>query len=299
MATSVLPALVNKGLEIKANTIATKLLQKNGIITEVHCFDKDKNKTVIYQGKTVILAAGTLASAHLLLASGLEKLNPGGKTIGRYLTRHCNAIAFGFFPKKPNPKNEFHKQIGIHDFYFGHPSIQTPRGKLGSMQQLQTPPVGLVHSMVPKPFGKLLGLGVPHLTGLLVMAEDQPKVENHVAVDFKKLDKFGWPQLLVTHNYTERDYAAREALLRKAGEILKKAGALFCYMHKIKTFSHAVGTVRMGHNPETSALDAFCQFRGVENLYVVDGSFMPTSGGLNPSLTIAANALRVGDYLVI
>jgi choline dehydrogenase-like flavoprotein len=65
----------------------------------------------------------------------------------------------------------------------------------------------------------------------------------------------------------------------------------------VSTFSHAVGTVRMGTDPSTSALDPSCNFRGVENLYVVDGSFMPTSAAVNPSLTIAANALRVGTHL--
>ncbi|MGH2415282.1 MAG: GMC family oxidoreductase, partial [Microcystaceae cyanobacterium] len=101
----------------------------------------------------------------------------------------------------------------------------------------------------------------------------------------------------VTHHHTERDAAAREALTQKAKQILRKAGAWFFYVHEIKTFSHAVGTVRIGDNPKTSALDCYCKFRGLDNLYVVDGSFMPTSAGLNPSLTIAANALRVGEYI--
>ena len=68
-------------------------------------------------------------------------------------------------------------------------------------------------------------------------------------------------------------------------------------MHEVDTFSHAVGSVRMGPDPRTSALDENCRFRGVDNLYVVDGSFMPTSAAVNPSLTIAANALRVGAHL--
>ena len=63
------------------------------------------------------------------------------------------------------------------------------------------------------------------------------------------------------------------------------------------TFSHAVGSVRFGAEAEQSALDPACRMRGVDNLYVVDGSFMPTSGGVNPSLTIAANALRVGQHI--
>ncbi len=298
LATRVLPGLQQKGLEIKANTIAVRLAVANNGIREVQTHNRVTGERTSYQGKIVVLSAGTLASPHLLLASGLDKHNPGGKTIGRYLTRHCNAIAFGFFPRKPNPKNEFHKQLGIHDFYSGHPSVKKPAGKLGSMQQLQTPPIALVHNMVPKPFGKILGLGVPHLTGLLVMAEDQPRFQNRVEIDNNKIDKFGLPQLLVTHHYTKRDYAARDALLKKAGEILKQAGAKFCYMHKIKTFSHAVGTVRLGEAPASSALDESCKFRGIDNLYVVDGSFMPTSGGLNPSLTISANALRVAGHIL-
>lgn len=297
LATVVLPELLEKGLELKTNTIATRLIAENGRISGVECFDKNAKKKVTYVGKTIVLSAGALASPHLLLASKLGSLNPAGKFIGHHLMRHCNAIAFGFFPQKPNPKNEFHKQIGIHDFYFGHPGITNPKGKLGTIQQLQTPPVGLVHSMVPPPFGKLIGLGVPHLTGLLVMAEDQPVFENHVAVNFDVIDKFGLPQLTVTHHHTKRDYAARDVLLKKASEILKKAGAKFCYLHKIKTFSHAVGTVRMGGNSQTDPLDENCGFRGLENLFVVDGSFMPTSSGLNPSLTISANALRVGETI--
>jgi choline dehydrogenase-like flavoprotein len=70
------------------------------------------------------------------------------------------------------------------------------------------------------------------------------------------------------------------------------------YQHTIGTYSHAVGTVRMGRDPRTSALDGYGRFRGLDNLFVLDGSFMPRSGGVNPSLTIAANALRAADYIV-
>jgi choline dehydrogenase-like flavoprotein len=129
------------------------------------------------------------------------------------------------------------------------------------------------------------------------MAEDQPHYDNRIEVDKAIRDDFGLPKVLITHRYSKRDYAARDALLAKAKAILKTAGAWFCYVHNIKTFSHAVGTVRMGSDPKTSALNPWCRFRGIDNLYVTDGSFMPTSGGLNPSLTIAANGLRVGEYI--
>ena len=298
LATCVLPDLIKKGLHLKPNVVAIRLVAERDRLVSLACHEKQTGEQRHYRAKLFILAAGALGSPHLLLASDLQQLNPGGHTVGRYLMRHCNAIVFGFFPRRPNKANQFHKQLGIHDFYFGHPTVKKPPGKLGSMQQLQTPPAGLVQAVLPKPLGHILSPGVEHLTGLLVMAEDEPQYNNYVAIDWSQIDGFGLPQLTVTHHYTRRDYAARNALIKKAKQIFRKAGAWFSYAHKIKTFSHAVGTVRMGDDANASALDPYCQFRGVDNLYVIDGSFMPTSAGLNPSLTIAANALRVGGHIV-
>jgi choline dehydrogenase-like flavoprotein len=299
LATGVLPDLIARGLELQPNTVATRLEVDRGRITSVACHDKRTGESRRVRGSLVFVCAGAIGSPHLLLASGLEELSPAGHTIGRYLMRHCNAIVFGFFLRHPNKPAEFHKQLAIHDFYFGHPEVETPVGKLGSMQQLQSPPVGLVKAMLPWPVGQLLSPGVKRLTGLLVMAEDVPQVGNGVALDPSgQKDRYGVPRLTITHHYADRDLAACNALTGQAKRVLRAAGGLFSYVHHIRTFSHAVGTVRMGDDPGTSALDPYCRFRGVENLYVVDGSFMPTSAGLNPSLTIAATALRVGEHVL-
>jgi choline dehydrogenase-like flavoprotein len=101
----------------------------------------------------------------------------------------------------------------------------------------------------------------------------------------------------VTHRYARRDEAAGRVLVREAKRIMRAAGAVYSYVYEIDTFSHALGTVRMGSDPRRSALDENGRFRGLENLYVADGSAFPTSGGVNPSLTIAACALRVGARL--
>ncbi len=297
LATRVLPDLIRKGLHLKANTVAVRFIRKDKNIAAVECFDVKQRRKIQFKGKLFILSAGSLATPQLLLNSELEKVNPGGRVIGHYLMRHCNAIVFGVFPNPPGRENRFHKQLGIHDFYFGHPSIKNPAGKLGSIQQIQTPPLPLVKSTLPGFLGNMISVILPHLTGLLVIAEDQPQYENFVTVDHNQRDEFGLPRILIQHQYSQRDLAARKALIQKAKQILRKAGALFFYVHKINTFSHTVGTVRMGKNPQTSALDEYCSFRGIDNLYVVDGSFMPTSAGLNPSLTISANALRVGGYI--
>jgi choline dehydrogenase-like flavoprotein len=72
---------------------------------------------------------------------------------------------------------------------------------------------------------------------------------------------------------------------------------VFTVTHKIDSFSHALGTVRMGPDANTSPVDGAGRYRGLDNLFVVDGSALPRSAGLNPSLTIAANALRIGSMI--
>ncbi len=297
LATVVLRPLQRLGLELRAGTVATRLLATGGRVTGVEAVDRETGRAVIHRAGAVILAAGALATPHLLLASGLARLNPAGEMIGRYLMRHNNQIVFGIFPKPPNPGGGFHKQLAIHDYYFGHPSIRTPAGKLGGIQQLATPPASLVRAQLPPVLGPIFAPWVNHLTGLLTIAEDQPRYGNRVELDGTISDRFGLPRLRVTHRYSDRDLAAGRALTGRARAILRRAGACGFYRHRIGTFSHAVGTVRMGTDPATSPLDGDCRFRGLDNLWVVDGSVMPTSAGVNPSLTIAAIALRAAHRL--
>jgi choline dehydrogenase-like flavoprotein len=233
-----------------------------------------------------------LATPHLLLSSGLEAFNPGGGVVGRYLLRHCNAMTFGFFDRPPNPAGEFHKQLGVHDFYFGDPGGNAPEGKLGCIQQVMAPPAGSLQKRLGKPITRMLEPAIRRVTGLLSIAEDQPSASNRLIISRNIRDRYGLPRMIIEHDYSARDLAARRALVEWCRRILRGAGARFSFTHHIDTFSHAVGTVRAGVDPSSSALDAHCRFRGVDNVYVVDGSFMPTSAAVNPSLTIAANALR-------
>ncbi|HJO04651.1 MAG TPA: GMC family oxidoreductase [Acidobacteriota bacterium] len=299
VATRVLPPLLDEGMELRAGVVVTRLVRDGARIRAVECVDRTSGEELTFRGRQIVLAAGALASPLLLLASELERVNPGGDAVGRYLTRHSNAIEFGLFRSPVNPKEQFHKQIGFHDFYFGHPDVRSPIGKLGGIQQLQSPPVGLVKAHLPPLVGELVGaLLIPRTTGLLVMAEDEPRADNQIRVDGSRRDQFGLPRAVIRHAYTARDLAARDALLGQSRRILREAGAVWTYSHYIHTFSHAAGTVRMGSDPATSVVDAHGRFRGVENLRVVDASVIPAGGGLNPSLTIAANALRVGEHLL-
>ncbi len=297
LSTLVLPGLLAGGMELLPNMVVTRLVEENGQINSVEAMSKTTGERQVFKAKYVVLAAGALGSAHLLLASGLEAKNPGGAVIGRYLMRHVNAIVFGIFPGVADKEGRFHKQLAILDYYFGNEKLAPNFGKLGSLQQMSTPPMGLVQNEIPGPFGKVLSRGVRLLSGLLAIVEDQPQFSNSLTINLLERDKFGLPQPVIYHQYSQRDEAALKILTQAGKKIMYGAGAVAHYIHQIRTFSHAVGTVRMGSDPATSALDENCQFWGVDNLYVTDGSVMPTSAAVNPSLTIAANALRVGAVI--
>jgi len=312
IATTVIPALERDGLTLVPNTVVVRLDAEASRVTQVTCVDRVTHEPRSYRAKTVVVAAGALATPHLLLASGFERRNQAGDAIGRYLMRHCNAVAMGVFARKPAPAGEFHKQIGIQDYYYGHPSIIEPHGKLGCIQQFGTPQTAyMVHHANRWIAARYTGwqrqladsispwfvpFGVPHTTGFIVIAEDRPRAANRVTLNGSRTG-FGMPAATVTHHYDRRDFAARDALLGASERILKAAGALHIFRDSIQTFSHAVGTVRLGRNPTTAPLDEWGAFRGVDNLYVADGSVLPRSGGVNPSLTIAANALRTGEHI--
>ncbi len=298
LATVLIPKLIRKGMTLLPNTIVTRLAHNNGRITAVHAVDKMTKKLHEITADTVVLSAGAMSSPQLLLASGLAQHNSAGEMIGRFLMRHANAITFGIFPGKPDKETRFHKQLAILDYYFGHPDIKYPTEKLGSLQQMPTPPPGLVKEVVMKPFGSMIAPAVKLLTGLLAMVEDQPQFNNRIAIDRVRKNAYGLPEAQIFHKYSKRDLAALKVMTDLSKKIMRGTGAWAHYIHQIRTFSHACGTVRFGDNPKTAPLDRDCRFRGIDNLIVMDASFMPTAAAVNPSLTISATALRVGETLL-
>ena len=288
----------NKNIDVYPNLVVTRLIETDNKITEIKAKSKQDGKMLSFSSNLVILSAGALASAHIVLSSGLQHKNPAGEIIGKYLMRHVNSIVFGVFPGIADKEYRFHKELAIMDYYFGSSDNGSPRGKLGSLQQVATPPGGLVENVLPYPIGKVLSKGVGLLTGLLAIAEDQPQKSNQLNIDQSSEDIYGLKNANVSHEYSSRDLQAVRFLSKKAKNVLKSSGAIFSYTHNIRTFSHAVGTIRMGDNEKENPLDKYCKFRGLRNLFVIDGSFFPTSGGVNPSLTISANALRVSDFII-
>jgi choline dehydrogenase-like flavoprotein len=299
VATTMIRPLIARGLTLETGTVAVRIEVADGVARRIHVVRRATGRPEAIAARHIIIAAGALGSAHLVLASRLDELSPARAAVGRYLMRHANAMTFGFYAERPDREQRFHKQIALHDWYFGDPAGSDTDGltKLGGVQQMMTPPVELVRAHLPRPL-RALAAFTEHLTGLLCIAEDQPDAGNGCSVDWSVRDAYGLPQLVIDHRYSARDRAASGALVRRARRVLAHTGALFSYTHRVKTFSHAVGTLRMGLDPATSPLDEVCRFRNVANLWVTDGSALPMSAGVNPSLTIAANALRAADAVV-
>jgi choline dehydrogenase-like flavoprotein len=297
VATTLIRPLVARGLALMTGTVAVRIEVEAGVARRIYAVHKATGARETITARHVIVAAGALGSAHLVLASRLDELSPARAAVGRYLLRHDNAMLFGLYGERPDREHRFHKQIAIHDWYFGDPGGGDGLTKLGGVQQMMAPPVALVAAHLPRPLRALATL-TEHVTGLLCIAEDQPRADNGCSVDWTVRDAYGLPQLVIDHRYSRRDRDASNALVRRAKRVLERTGAVASYTHRVKTFSHALGTLRMGSDPATSPLDEVCRFRNVANLWITDGSALPMSAGVNPSLTIAANALRAADAIV-
>jgi choline dehydrogenase-like flavoprotein len=293
LVSTLLTAAQGFGLEILVQTVVARLVAQGERIAEVECIDGPSGRRFSLRSRLVVLSAGALHSPAILLRSRVGPAQ-NGHLVGRNLMRHCNAVVAGVFPFATNPEKVFHKQLCLGDFY---EDLRQPGGPAtGVIQDIYTPDAEVLRHYAPRGVKLAAGLAAGHIQNLICIAEDEPQLDNGVALA-DDTDQYGLQIAQVTHRYNRGDCQRRNYLVRKAKKILRAAGAWLCKVYHVDTFSHAVGTVRFGSDPRTSVLDEYCRLRGLENLYVLDGSFMPSSGGVNPSLTIAANASRVAQHI--
>jgi len=249
----------------------------------------------------VVLSAGAILSAALLLKSASDG-HPDGLAnssdlVGRNYLRHNN-LALIAFSHEPNP-TVFQKTLALNDFYGPSEHWEYPMGNiqmLGKSDDWQlkgAAPHGL--GWAPSaPYTEV----ARHSIDFWLCSEDLPRADSRVT-----LRRDGAIRLAVQpDNNTEGLTRLRrtfEGMLARLG-MAHTTSARSLYLHK--TFdaaatAHQAGTARFGTDPATSVLDVHCKAHDLDNLYVVDGSFMPSIGAVNPTLTIVANALRVGDHI--
>jgi choline dehydrogenase-like flavoprotein len=237
-----------------------------------------------------VLSAGAINSALILLRSADER-NPNGLAnssgvVGRYLMNHHLSGLMGLMPFTVND-TRFPKTMSINDFYCGTPGDGAARGNIQMLGNIQGAMIRAAYPAMPRFLANLLAR---HSVDFLVMSEDTPKYESRV----RPLNENGAEVI-----YRPGDRKAHERFVGHMRSLLKKNGFPVVLGHSfgIEAPSHQCGTVRMGDDPKQAALDALCRAHDHPNLYVVDAGFFPSSAALNPALTVAAQALRVGDHI--
>jgi choline dehydrogenase-like flavoprotein len=249
----------------------------------------------------VVLSAGAILSAALLLKSATGKhphglANSSGQ-VGRNYLRHNN-LALIAFSREPNP-TVFAKTLALNDFY--GPSEEWPY-PMGHIQMLGKSDDWQIKGAAPHGLGWApsapYGQVARHSIDFWLSTEDLPLAASRVTLRPDGAIKLA----LQPDNNTESLTRLRrtfQALLTKLG-MVETAFVRSLYLHKAfdeAATAHQAGTVRFGTDPAASVLDVHCRAHDLDNLYVVDGSFMPSIGAVNPTLTIIANALRVGDHI--
>ena len=259
-----------------------------------------------YSGDIVVVSCGAINSAALLLRSANDRHRKGlansSDVVGRHFMGHINSVLMAV-SKCPNP-TVFQKTLAVNDFYFGDGEFDFPMGHISFVGKLDG--VALSAGAPKVTPGFTLELMARHSLDFWLTSEDLPSPENRVT-----LDREGHIEL----RYTPNNDAGHKRLIKRLEQLLQRQSACGVHGHAchnglfarnlfvgqripLAGVAHQNGTIRFGHDPRSSALDEHCKSHDLDNLYVVDGSFFPSSGAVNPALTIMANALRVGDHLV-
>jgi choline dehydrogenase-like flavoprotein len=292
---------------LRQNAIAREILvDNNGLARAVSIVDRLTQREEEIRARIVVVCCATVETARLLLNSRSPRFLTGlanaSGVVGRYLHGHlgdsvyiyleelegrppqnldgCLDHAFVARYKTKEPSGAFDFQVNFAGYMFPH------------------------HAYAVKGYGSTFKNKVRAMqSGLLMMGgygKVEARAENRITVDPNTKDRFGIPIGVMHFAYSDLDRTIYREMRHTAEEL---CGSLKGQVTKRMSMSpggfasHEVGTVRMGRDPRTSALNSFCQAHDVKNLFVTDGSTFTTSSEKNPTLTIMALSLRAADYI--
>ncbi len=259
------------------------------------------------RGKVVVLCASTLESTRLLLNSAPGGLANSSGVLGHYLMDHISGGgAYGQMPMlRANPwYGPPRRPNGIYIPRFRNIKERHTNGTIrgygyqgGSSPEFafDAPGFGAEFKNAVREKGIwTISVGM--------FAECLARMENYVEIDKDRVDAWGIPVLKINMKWSDNELKLFEDARQQGAEMLEAAGA-----KNVRTFGepsapgfgiHETGTARMGNDPKTSVLNAFCQSHDVKNLFVTDGAAWVSSACQNPTLTMMAITVRACDYVV-
>ncbi|HJV96759.1 MAG TPA: GMC family oxidoreductase, partial [Albitalea sp.] len=284
------PALRQPNVELRPNALVQRLITDDSGRRIVAAEVIENGVSTQVRGRVFVLSAGAINSAALLLRSATPRhprgLANSSDVVGRYYMNHNCTGLMAIHPWRRND-TKFPKTLSVNDFYFGSSADDPPLGNLQLLGKIREPMLRDPLRWLPRAAREALAA---HSVDWYVMSEDLPQRDSTVRPR---------PDGGIELRWQRTNMLAHRRWVAKARSILKRTGypIVLSRPFGIETPSHQCGTVRFGTDPATSALDPLCKAWDHDNLYVVDAGFFPSSGAVNPALTVAAQALRVGAHL--
>ncbi len=296
------PDAIASGAEIRAHSMVSRIVVgADRRVEGVNYFDRNGAEHT-QRARAVIVSGYAIETPRLLLASACPGHENGlansSGTVGRYLMAQVGDVVMGRFDEPVRMYKAPPAHALTEAFYETDPRNDFVRGY--ALQTVGPLPVAFANQVIAARGAWGWGLrrqmmDYNHWAPLGVLGEILPWEENRVTLA-TETDQWGLPVAHVSFNLHENDRRVSRAGTAKAVEVLEAAGATETFSES--RYAHLVGACRMGSDPTTSVVDGFGRTWDVPNLFVCDGSVMPTQGSANPGLTIQALAARTADYLI-
>lgn len=297
-----IPDAIAHGAEIRADRMVARVnLGPDNLVTGVTYLDPDLRECE-QRARVVIVCGYSIETPRLLLNSACPGYEDGlansSGTVGKYLMAQAGNVVMGRFPTpirmyKAPPANAL-----TEAFYETDPARDFARGF--AIQSVGPLPITFAKEMTVAKGAWGWGLRAVmmdynHWSAFGFLGEILPHAENRVTLA-EETDRFGLPVASVTFGLGDNDKRLIEYGVRTTRDIMRAAGAE--EIVEEPRYAHLVGACRMGDDPGTSVVDRVGRSHDIANLFICDGSIMPTQGSANPGLTIQALAARTADYLV-
>ena len=296
------PDAIANGAEVREYAMVSRIEPgRNGRVTGVHYFDRD-GVAWFQRAKAVIVAGYSIETPRLLLNSACPGHENGlansSDTLGRYLMAQAGNVVLGRFDELVRMYKAPPAHALTEEFYETDPRNDFARGF--AIQTVGPLPIAFGKQMVSAKRAWGWGLrremmDYNHWATLGLLGEILPWPDNRVTLAADR-DQFGMRVANVSFNLHDNDRKLIKAAKEKTMEVMHAAGAKEVVQEA--RYAHLVGAARMGNDPRTSVVDKFGRTHDIANLFVCDGSILPTQGSANPGLTIQALAARTADYLI-